>query len=100
MKREYGNVEEPYMVKVLRERREKADREKQAREHATAMDVFTLRALMRYHATVQFEVLGTTYTAVGEGIPAVVAQAEATIRADAQQQAEADAARRSLSWGT
>ena len=100
MAREYGNVEEPYMVRVLRERKEAAQAKLRAAEHAKEQDVWTLRTLMHYGATVQFEVLGVTYTAVGTDIPAAVAQAAEAKRVHESQQAADDAARRSLSWGT
>ena len=100
MAREYGAPDEPPVIRALRERREAAEAKKRAEEHAVAMDAFTLRYLVQQAATVQFTTRGTTYHAVGAEIPAVVLHAYDAGRQLDIQQAEADAARRSITWGT
>jgi hypothetical protein len=98
--REYGVPDEAPVIRALRERREAAEAKQRAAEHAVALEAFTLRYLVQQTATVQFTVRGTTYTAVGAEIPAVVMQAYDAGRQLEIQQAEADAARRSITWGT
>ena len=100
MKREYGNPEEPHLIRTLREKREKREAEERLREVARNNAVFGYQFLQFHGARVTVEVGGTLFEAVGTELPDMIARANAHIR-DLKKLDDAERSQRaSLTWGT
>ena len=100
MKREYGNPEEPHLIRTLREKREAVEHAQRIREVARDNAVFGYQFLQFHGARVTVEVGGTLFEAVGTEVPDMITRAQAHIR-DLKKLDDAERSQRaSLTWGT
>ena len=100
MAREYGQPEEPHLIRMLREKREAAAHAQRVRETELHNAAGAYDFLKFHKARVAITVGGVTFESTGDDLDDVITQARLRLYELKQADDEARRASRSLTFGT